>query len=148
MKDAITYSVHFSAIETSCLYLKNLFDSMPRRLQRCHQDRGIHHQVPAKGDVHKMSPVHGQNHRNTELVNLDIHCHQSRPIFRDIPWSVDALQLYRRKNLNFIVRDVFRNIPRYYCGKKTSSWGQVDPSSSPVGGEHLYRWTTDTSVCF
>ncbi len=27
-----------------------------------------------------------------------IHCHKSRPIFRDIPRSVDARSLYRRKN--------------------------------------------------
>ncbi len=38
-----------------------------------HQEGVEPHQVLAKEDVHTMSPFHGQNHRNKELVNLDIH---------------------------------------------------------------------------
>ncbi len=39
----------------------------------CHQEKDEPHQVLSKGDIHTMSPFHGQNHEIRATVNLDKH---------------------------------------------------------------------------
>ncbi len=56
------------------------------------------------------------------------HCRKSRPIFRDIPGSVDDLQLYCMEGNvpKLIVRDIFRNIRRFYFNIKNKVFSRFE----------------------
>ncbi len=47
-----------------------------------------------------------------------------------------------------IVPDVFRDISRYSCAKKTPQKVGLDPATSCLGGEDHSHWTIETDMLY
>jgi hypothetical protein len=67
---------------------------------------------------------------------LIIHCRKSRPIFRDIRGSVMTCSYMEGNVPKLIVRDIYRNIPRFYRDIEKRLLSRFDPWTSLVRCEY------------